>query len=138
MARVSTVIQDASIGVFNIANGTGREGYLVAFMTTPKRLVLAKADSLSTCPAIGVIVADDATKARIRRNGQVRVKHESGLTIAPGEFVYLSYTDAGMVTNVPPTLGILQQVGIVEGNQLSNDFVRISFFNNHIVIQNNY
>lgn len=137
MAKKTTTLQDMSLGKFNIASGSSREGYFVTFdSASSKRVKLAKADDISTCPAVAAIVTDNGTDVRIRREGQIRAKLESGLggSIGPGERVFLSTTDEGKLTNVIPTSDIIQEIGITEGNWLSGDYIRVSFTNNSQII----
>lgn len=62
--------------------------------------------SASNALALGVSVASIAngtsSKGKVSEFGKVSIAVESGLTIAPGEFLYLSASEAGKVTNVIP------------------------------------
>lgn len=156
MARISrtsatgkdiSTIQDLSIGVYDIESGSGRKSHLVAFDTTSSdKVVLACADipysdatsvgDLTTVPAIGVVIRDYGTRVRIRRQGHVTIKKETGTTINSGDIVFLSYNQIGTVTNVPPTTGVLQQIGIAENNAAGNTHVRVTFAYSHIVLLN--
>lgn len=147
MAKTRSTVQDLSVGVYDFDEGSGKTSHLVAFDTTNNdKVLLASADvnysydgtsiiGLTTVPAIGVIQRHYPNgKVQIRRQGQVSIKKETGITIKPGEIVFLSQIQSGRVTNVPPTQGVLQQIGVAENVAVGNTNVRVTFSHSHIVL----
>lgn len=147
MARTTSKVQDLSVGLYSF-DGSNKTSHLVAFDTTSTdKVVLACANvnytidsttndvlGLDTVPAIGVIQRHYTNKVQIRRQGQVSIKKETGTHIFPGEIVFLSYSEPGRVTNVPPTQGVLQQIGIAENEAVGNTNVKVTFAYSHIVL----
>lgn len=74
----------------------GEVGYISANNTWTKTL----ADAIGTSDVKG---AYQGTAATLAINGYIACLFEAGLTLSPGQKVYLSDTVAGRVTNVKPT-----------------------------------
>lgn len=76
-------------------------GHLV-YLTSPNNVDLARADSALTVPVLGVVTAKPATtKAVVGRVGAFALPYVATLT--PGATCYLSDTNAGEVTQTPPS-----------------------------------
>ena len=140
MARQTSKVQDLSVGNYDFDGGVGYTSHLVAFDgTSNDKVVIASANcsnNLETVPAIGVIQRYYGSRVSIRRQGQMSIKKETGITINPGDIVFLSYNEPGRVTNIPPTQGILQQIGTAENVAVGNTNVRVTFAYNHIILLN--
>jgi hypothetical protein len=89
---------------------------------------LARADSQSTMPAIGMVYADIAPGAEgaVVTYGKVNGVNTSGMTA--GQKVYVSPTTAGGVTNVRPTIGgyLVQNIGVVMSVHPTNGVVKVT------------
>jgi hypothetical protein len=89
---------------------------------------LARADSQSTMPAIGMVYADIAPGAEgaVVAYGKVNGVNTSGMTA--GQKVYISPTTAGGITNVRPTNGshLVQNIGVVMSVHATNGVVKVT------------
>ena len=89
---------------------------------------LARADSQSTMPAIGMVYADIAPGAEgaVVSYGKVNGVNTSGMTA--GQKVYVSPTTAGGITNVRPTNGshLVQNIGVVMSVHATNGVIKVT------------
>lgn len=69
----------------------------------------ADADAIATARVAGIV--GEANQLIVA--GAALAKFKAGLTLAAGEPVYLSEVDAGELTNVAPTSGVVAEVGLV-------------------------
>lgn len=94
--------------LYTIATGSSsRVGCMVYATSVEDTVGLAIALSKDYCPVIGCIQEDLTTKARVVGEGQVITALESGIvTVNPQQYLFLSPTEAGKVTNVAPTVAI--------------------------------
>jgi hypothetical protein len=87
----------------------------VVHITGDNTVARARADTLAYRHGTVGVALSGATIGQylpILTNGKTRVLCESGLTILPGDLLYLSENVAGCATNVPPTVAII--VGTVK------------------------
>lgn len=105
---------------------TGQVVYVSGSNGTTPRVALARSNSASTMPALGVVVADIATNGfgQICFAGDVRGLDTSAW--AAGDVLYVDPTTAGALTNTPPTgTNIPQRVGIVVTSNLSQGIINV-------------
>lgn len=94
---------------FSISSGSGRTGKLVCKRGS-QMVKLATATSIDNFPVLGAIVVDEGKQVRYAL-GVVEVVVESGLTISNNDKLWLSNTEAGTVTNIAPTTGVMCLLG---------------------------
>ena len=113
----------------------GQVVYISGLSGNTPEVQLAKADSSSTMNAIG-IAHDDANQNNsfeVSTLGSVRGIDlddcvETGITLTEGDVLYISATEAGHVTNVPPTglSNLIQNIGMaVRVSPTSNATIKV-------------
>jgi len=110
MAVIRSIIED-STHQYDIDPGSGREGHLV-YLVSSNKVALAQASAESTSDVIGAIKQDFGTYVLIDFSGDVLLAPQSGISFVSGEEVFLSLTEFGKVTNVPPSVtGVILNLG---------------------------
>lgn len=91
---------------------TGVTTGFVGYVSANNTILKAKADSMSTAKVVGV---NSGTAGELEVAGAVDAQFVAGLTLAAGDFVYLSAATAGQLTNVAPTTDgqVVLKVGVV-------------------------
>lgn len=116
---VTSRLED-TMHIYDIVAGSNRENLLVYLTaSTTKEVALALADAYETATAIGVILADNSTKVScelLETAGEINCILENGITASTGDTVFLSASEAGKVTNIPPSIDgqVVLKVGIVD------------------------
>ena len=101
----------------------GEVVYISGISGNTPEIQLAQSNSSATMPAFGIALADIAENNtdEIATLGSVRGLNvtdfgESGITFSVGDILYVSSTEVGKITNVPPTgdANLLQNIGIIQ------------------------
>lgn len=93
--------------------GSSREGLCVYHNSNPDVVDLAISNEEMKAFAIGVITNDYGPSVEIAMKGDVNILLEGGVTANPGDSLFLSGTESGKVTTIPPTAGFIVRMGIV-------------------------
>lgn len=113
----------------------GEVVYISGISGNTPEVSLAQSNSSATMPAFGIALADIAQNNtdEIATLGSVRGLNvtdfgESGITFSVGDILYVSSTEVGKITNVPPTgdANLLQNIGIIQrANPTSNMTIKV-------------
>ncbi|MBU2177588.1 MAG: hypothetical protein KJ556_21050, partial [Gammaproteobacteria bacterium] len=126
---IVTHLRDNLINVHNTSGSDmvkGQAVYISGSTGNTPNITLAKADSLDTLPAVGLLLEniDNNDFGRIMKFGKLSQINTSGF--AEGDVLYVSAATAGAVVNVCPTYpNYCQRVGVVSSSGVGNGSIEI-------------
>lgn len=116
---------------YNISPGTfDRHGLAVCQSGLENTVKLASSGSLKTVPVVGIILKDDNNTVLVQTENidKIFVQLDSNsMPPAPGQFVFLSETEEGYLTNIEPQFGIIHRLGVIT-RVVTPIYVLINFF----------
>lgn len=101
----------------------GEVVYISGISGNTPEIELAQSDSFTTMPAFGIAIDDipQNNTGEVATLGSVKGLNvtdfgETSITFSSGDIVYVSSTEAGKLTNVPPTSegNLIQNIGMIE------------------------
>jgi membrane-bound inhibitor of C-type lysozyme len=137
---VRRLVRDSIILVYNDSGSTiaaSRIVYASGSSSDVPTIALAKADSASTMPAIGVTIESIANSAFGRVMQVGLLENVNTLAYDAGDIFYVSSTTAGIPTTTPPTYpNIRQEIGTVLADSATVGSIQIvarSAFNDAVI-----